>query len=558
MLDADSKAITEIAIEPDMREVILTLETVDDDLAESDSTISVGIRWDANYDRNAATNPASVEVTNGNDAYINFSPALNIEVVEGSPLEMILGMQRRTEGSRDIEWGTEAIAGGATPGTDYTAIPFQQLHFGASERTKIVTVHTTSDTINDNNEKFHLVFRNIAGNPVATHTEFRNAETDEFISEISLEVTITNDGALPKAYISGMGREVSRHVVESLTERLRSVERGDTSQVSPQGEDALPTFNMTKDGMGLWSSASRRAFEVAEAEGSVDSYTVGADVKHGDWLFGLGVTHSKGDGKYEATNVESDLTTAHPYAAWMHREWLAWATLGKGTGTLKMHDTESDAHYAGIDINHTMLAGGIDREQRLTQSLQINAGVKGFWSVTKSEYTKVEYGHVLGAKAPNLSLSGYSDWTFNPEGPVQPTLGLALAHERDDYETKTRLRPALGLRAQHGAFKGHVKLTLIEGEWHAAGNLMFEPQRGAYATLTRTAPEQNLLATQASESQLQVETGWRRHGMSPYLAFDDDAWSIGHRLHGASHEWGMSVRNTSDDAEVRLEAKLTW
>ena len=159
-----------------------------------------------------------------------------------------------------------------------------------------------------------------------------------------------------------MGREVSRHVVESLTERLRNVERGDASQMSPRGDDALPTFNMTKDGIGLWSSASSRGFEVAEAEGNVDSYTIAADMKRGDWLFGLGVTHSKGEGEYEATTVESDLTTAHPYAAWMHREWLAWATLGKGTGTLKMHDTESDAHYSGIDINHTMLAAGVDRE----------------------------------------------------------------------------------------------------------------------------------------------------------------------------------------------------
>ena len=283
------------------------------------------------------------------------------------------------------------------------------------------------------------MFRNIAGDLIASHTEFSTGIPDVFTSEQVFEVTITNEGALPKAYISGMGREVSRHVVESLTERLRNVERGDASQMSPRGDDDLPTFNMTKDGIGLWSSASSRGFEVAEAEGNVDSYTIAADVKRGDWLFGLGVTHSEGDGEYEATTVESDLTTAHPYAAWMHREWLAWATLGKGTGTLKMHDTESDAHYAGIDINHTMLAAGIDREHRVAQYLQVNAGVKGFWSVTKSGYTKVQYGHVVGAKAPNLSLSGYSDWTFNPEGPVQPTLGLALAHERDDYETQTEL-----------------------------------------------------------------------------------------------------------------------
>ena len=558
MLEPASKAITEITIEPNESEVILTLETVDDHQAEDESTISVGIKWDANYDRNDETNPATVEVTNDNDAYIDFSPYQNIEVVEGSAVEIVLEMNRRLSGVRIIEWGTEPITGGATPGTDYTAVAFQRLRFGSGDNTKTVTVQTTSDTINDSNEKFKLVFRNIAGNPIASHTEFSTGTPDFFTSEQVFEVTITNDGVLPKAYISGMGREVSRHVVESLTERLRSVERGDASQMSPRGDDDLPTFNMTKDGIGLWSSASSRGFEVAEAEGNVDSYTVAADVKRGDWLFGLGVTHSEGDGKYEATTVESDLTTAHPYAAWMHREWLAWATLGKGTGTLKMHDTESDAHYAGIDINHTMLAAGVDREHRVAQYLQVNAGVKGFWSVTKSGYAKAQYGHVLGAKVPNLSLSGYSDWTFNPEGPVQPTLGLALAHERDDYETQTELRPSVGLRVQHGAFKGHVNLTLIEGEWDAAGDLMFDPRRGFYAGLTRAAPESNLLGTESSESQLQLESGWKRSGMSPYIALGADTWRVGQKTAGASHEIDMSVRNTGDSAEVRVELKMRW
>ncbi len=558
MLEPASDAIDEITLEPDVSEVILTLETVDDDIAELPSIISVGIRWDANYDRNDATNPATVEVTNDNDAYIDFSPYQDIEVVEGNAVEMVLVMHHRLGGVRIIEWGTEPIVGGATPGTDYTAVAFRRLRFGPGDNTKTVTVQTTSDTINDSNEKFKLVFRNIAGDLIASHTEFSTGIPDVFTSEQVFEVTITNEGALPKAYISGMGREVSRHVVESLTERLRNVERGDASQMSPRGDDDLPTFNMTKDGIGLWSSASSRGFEVAEAEGNVDSYTIAADVKRGDWLFGLGVTHSEGDGEYEATTVESDLTTAHPYAAWMHREWLAWATLGKGTGTLKMHDTESDAHYAGIDINHTMLAAGIDREHRVAQYLQVNAGVKGFWSVTKSGYTKVQYGHVVGAKAPNLSLSGYSDWTFNPEGPVQPTLGLALAHERDDYETQTELRPSVGLRVQHGAFKGHVNLTLIEGGWDAAGDLMFEPRRGFYAGLTRAAPESNLLGTESSESQLQLETGWKRSGMSPYIALGADTWRMGQKTAGASHEIDMSVRNTGDSAEVRVELKVSW
>ena len=558
MLDPNSKGFGEIILEPNKREATIALPTVNDDIAEVSSTISVGIRWDGNYDRNAATNPATVEVTNG-DTYITFNKTENLEVVEGGRFLITLRMYDLCRScTRRIEWGTESIAGSATPYTDYTPVPFRRESFSRHNSIKVLSVQTRGDVVNDAGEKFKLVFRNVAGDPPALQTQFHTGNLNGAPTEQSFEVTITNDGVLPKAYISGMGREVSRHVVESLTERLRSVERGDASQMSPRGDDDLPTFNMTKDGIGLWSSASSRGFEVAEAEGNVDSYTVAADVKRGDWLFGLGVTHSEGDGKYEATTVESDLTTAHPYAAWMHREWLAWATLGKGTGTLKMHDTESDAHYAGIDINHTMLAAGVDREHRVAQYLQVNAGVKGFWSVTKSGYAKAQYGHVLGAKAPNLSLSGYSDWTFNPEGPVQPTLGLALAHERDDYETQTELRPSVGLRVQHGAFKGHVNLTLIEGEWDAAGDLMFEPRRGFYAGLTRAAPESNLLGTESSESQLQLESGWKRSGMSPYIALGSDTWRVGQKTAGASHEIDMSVRNTGDSAEVRVELKMRW
>ena len=297
---------------------------------------------------------------------------------------------------------------------------------------------------------------------------------------------------------------------------------------------------------------------MAEAQGTVESYTVAADIHHGDWLFGLGVTVSQGEGEYEDVTLESDLTTAHPYAAWTRKGWLAWATLGRGAGTLDMYDAEHDTHYRGIDITHTMVGGGVDREHSATEHVQTNLGVKGFWSVTKLKDSLVESGHVLGARAPNLSLESYVDWTFNPDGAVQPTLGMALTYDRDDYETNTHLRPSVGVNVEYGALRGHLEVVLVEGQWDTSGNVMFQPKRGLYAGLTRSARELNPLTNAQTQPQMQLETGWKRNGLSPYMALGADSWRIGQKLRTASHEFDVYLRNERDEAEVRVGWRLSW
>ena len=257
-------------------------------------------------------------------------------------------------------------------------------------------------------------------------------------------------------------------------------------------------------------------------------------------------------------NLDSNLTTAHPYAAWTRDKWLAWATLGHGTGTLNMYDTKHDAHYRGIDIAHTMVAGGVDREHSASDNLRINVGAKGFWSVTRSAYTRVASGLVRAAKAPNLSLESYVEGTLNPDRPVQPSLGIALGYDRDDYETNLRLKPSVGVNVEYRALSGHVEVVLAEGRWDVAGNVMFEPDRGLYVGLTRSAPEPGLLDSEPVPAQLQLETGWKRNGLSPYMALGDGSWKFGQKLGNALHHFDVHVRGGRHGAQLRVGVRIRW
>ena len=168
------------------------------------------------------------------------------------------------------------------------------------------------------------------------------------------------------------------------------------------------------------------------------------------------------------------------------------------------------------------------------------------------------FGSTSTSMTPNLSLESYVDWTFNPDGAVQPTLGMALTYDRDDYETNTHLRPSVGVNVEYGALRGHLEVVLVEGQWDTSGNVMFQPKRGLYAGLTRSARERDPLTNARTQPQLQLETGWKRNGLSPYMALGADSWRIGQKLRTASHEFDVYLRNERDEAEVRVGWRLSW
>ena len=557
----DGPRTVTVALDPDADTATLTVETIEDDTAEFTGSVTARLIDIPNYNI-ASPDTATVTVTD-EDPYVLVSLAREEAVVEGQALTITLQLFKAKEDPTKINWRTHDsinFTPPATEGVDYNQILPQDITFTSGSLTQTVFVETLDDEVDDAGEMFAIQFGSATTEEgiVPTPVDFAFSDGTFASRSLTSHITITNKGVLPKAYLSGMGREVSRHIADAIVERVQAVERNDPARISPRGDDLLPTFNVTEGVMGLWASASRRDFEVADANGTVDSYTIATDMHRGDWLFGLGVTVSQGEGQYEDMTLESHLTTAHPYMAWIHEQWRAWATLGRGTGTLDMYDTEKDAAYSGIDITHTMLAAGIDREHDEWKSVQVNAGVKGFWSATESDYTRVKSGHVKGARAVNKSITGYIEGIFNRDEALQPSLGLALTYDHDDYTTKTKVRPSIGLRLEHGSLTAHVKAVLIEGQWDTSGNVMFQQNRGFYAELTSTVPRANAIETERADPNLRLETGWKRGGMSPYMAVGPNSWRIGQKREDKAYQLDTYLSNTRNKNQVRIAWRLKW
>ena len=289
-------------LEPNVTSTIATVATVDRAQASRPGLVTVSFNNHADYN---TVNPKTAVVTvNTNDPWISLSPgpgdagATNtMEIAEGVAQTITLTLHSGGDVPRSITWSTQQ-SGIAVPGADFQQVNQSPVTWAVGETTKDITITVHNDMIDDAGESFTIVLNSPTNAPIS----FLKGNDILTYPSYSFIILITNEGALPKAYLSGMGREVSRHIVDSLSERMQAIGRGDGAQVSPRGEDEAPTFNFSEDGMAFWSSASSRDFEVADAEGNVESYTVGADLHRGDWLVGLGITTSEGEGEYDDVN----------------------------------------------------------------------------------------------------------------------------------------------------------------------------------------------------------------------------------------------------------------
>ena len=228
-----------------------------------------------------------------------------LEVTEGTTANVRFRVNHAA--TVPITFTYETLGITAQSGADFTPITNGSITFAAGQTRKSVPLVLIDNGIDDSGRMLYII-TSTGTTELAAKAGFKTVQLNQqgqvftagdtvySKSFARFPVRIINTDPLPKAYLSGMGREISRHVVDSMKNRMQSATRADGTQVNPRGEDALPTFTAAKNGVGIWSSASNRHFEVAEVRGSVESYTVAADVRHGDWLFGLGITVSQGEG----------------------------------------------------------------------------------------------------------------------------------------------------------------------------------------------------------------------------------------------------------------------
>ena len=352
--------------------------------------------------------------------------------------------------------------------------------------------------------------------------------------------TITNDDPMPAAWLARFGRTVAEAALDGVADRiaaprasgvegtlagqaltfddaadsesLRNLER--SAQASPRnpgvragagafGEDdaALETLSLSEALLGssftatsapdasggslaLWGRAAHSSFDGREGTFSLDGETtiamLGADYARGDWLFGMALTQSEGEGAYRDTHVdprpdaqscpgvderlcagavregdgdvEASLTAAVPYAALEASERLKlWGALGVGEGEVTLEPAMGGTLVS--DITWTMAAAGARSElfgpRGEDGGLSVALVSDALWARTRSQRTQELGASDSDVTRLRLGLEGRWAHTLEGGGHFTPKLEAGMRHDGGDAETGFGVELGGGLAWSH-------------------------------------------------------------------------------------------------------------
>ena len=289
------------------------------------------------------------------------------------------------------------------------------------------------------------------------------------------------------------------------------------------------------DGMGgslaFWGRAAQSRFDGREGTFSLDGEAttamLGADYARGDWLAGLALMQSSGEGGYADSgtegvrclqpldaetrevlcggavregdgDVEASLTAAIPYAALQASERLKlWGAAGVGTGEVTL-DPETGGSL-GSDITWTMAAAGARSDllaaPREGSGPALALTMDALWARTSSEKT-----HELAASESDvtrlrLGLEGSYGIATEGGGSLTPKVEVGARHDGGDAETGFGLEiggglawtdPALGLSLD---FSGRTLIAHGDDDLEDRGfaaSMVFDPNPGTERGLSLT------------------------------------------------------------------------
>ncbi len=234
--------------------------------------------------------------------------------------------------------------------------------------------------------------------------------------------------------------------------------------------------------LAVWGRVAQSSFDGREGTFSLDGEAttamLGADYARGDWLLGLAITQSEGEGGYADGGtgsvrcpqrldaetrrvlcggavregdgvVEASLTAAIPYAALQASERLKlWGAAGLGSGEVTLQPAMGERYRA--DTDWRMAAVGVRSE--LLAPPKDGAGPAlalasdAFWVRTSSERTPDFVASESDVTRLRLGLEG--SWRVALEGDgasLTPKLEVGARHDGGDAETGTGIELGVGI-----------------------------------------------------------------------------------------------------------------
>ena len=434
---------------------------------------------------------------------------------------------------------------GAVAGSDYVATG-DTLTFQPGETLKTVEVEVLADDHDEGNETMRLVLSNARG---------------ARIDKASARGIIENDGPIPRAWIARFGRTVAGEVLGAVESRMQAARqtgvemtlagqrvgsgsrsgerapgsdpgvaarlpdrawsghdplRGDDGQGRPLSRGATmhdllsgSSFAVTAESrrggyVSLWGRGAVTRFDGREAElsldGEVSSALVGADWARDNWIAGLVVSHSTGEGGYRGTGsggIDASLTAVTPWVSHAVTDRLSvWGAVGYGVGELSVKP--KDQPELGTDLEMKLAAAGTrGRIAGDDNGPRLEAVADGRWVQTTSERVSSPAGNLASAQAETtqvrLGLEGLWPLALDEEAradgaTVTPRMRLALRHDGGDAETGYGIEIAGGVEIT----APELGLTAsLDGRGVVAHEAAGLSERGISGTLAWDPPPSN-------------------------------------------------------------------
>ena len=267
--------------------------------------------------------------------------------------------------------------------------------------------------------------------------------------------------------------------------------------------------------LGFWGQGSRASFDGAQdgvnLDGEVTTALLGADYARGNWLVGVALTQSRGDGGYRSLArpdeavasdapvgdgaIETSLTAAIPYASWRGSERLdLWGAVGRGAGEIALAPESHDA--LSTDIGWTMAAAGLRSE------LFASAGGASLALVSDALWARTTSDRISGLAASEgavarlrLGLEGSRAFQLPGGGSLTPKLELGARHDGGDAETGFGVEVGGGIAWSDPRFglkldiEGRALISHEDGAMRDRGfsaSLAYDPRADSAQGLTLT------------------------------------------------------------------------
>ena len=521
--------------------VTVSVATDDDTTDEPNGTITATVQAGTGYTVATTPNNAATVTVSDDDAAPG-APTLSIADATFSENERLgwftVRLSKATDQDVRFAYATrDSTPVSARAGQDYQAWERSwrlRTLFNPGETEKLVYVRFHNDSHDEGPETFEMVLFDAEVNAPP------DVSVSVAIADGVAVGTITNDDPMPAAWLARFGRTVAEAALDGVADRIaaprpsgvegtlagqaltfddaapgddsQSLERSAQASLHNTGAQAgtgafgdddttLETLTLGEALLGssftatsapdasggslaLWGRAAHSSFDGREGTFSLDGETttamLGADYARGDWLFGMALTQSEGEGAYRDTHVaprpdsqacpdvaehvcagviaegdgdvEASLTAAVPYAALEASQRLKlWGALGYGAGEVTLKPAMGGV--LSSDITWTMAAAGARSElfgpRGENGGLSIALVSDALWARTSSEKTSDLAASDSDVTRLRLGLEGRWAHTLEGGGHVTPKLEAGMRHDGGDAETGFGVELGGGLAWSH-------------------------------------------------------------------------------------------------------------